>query len=69
MTRKSKVTPDAGETGPISNCPKCEKKVIKVRNYTNGDKLFVHEEIVREIPFPHIEIVNCCYVKAGEQTK
>lgn len=60
---------NSGELAEVESCPKCDKKVVKVRKYTGGDRLFIHEEIAREIPFPHIEIVDCCYVKAGEQTK
>ena len=53
-----------GEPVEVSACPKCDKKVVKVRKYKNGDWLFIHEERIKDKPFPHIEIVDCCYVKA-----
>lgn len=67
MKRKYKSNDlNAGELVEVSSCPRCDKKVVKVRNYKNGDRLFIHEEKVRDKPFPHIEIVDSCYIKAKE---
>jgi len=68
MKRKYKNNDlNGGELVEVEPCPRCDKQVVKVRNYTNGDQLFIHRESVRSKPFPHIMIEESCYVKAKDR--
>lgn len=40
-------------------CPKCEERVIQVKRYTDGDKLYVHQRSKKTFCYE----VKGCYVK------
>ncbi len=44
---------------PKTPCPECHKKTIVVHNYTNGDKLFIHERKKTLIGYD----IKGCYIK------
>ncbi len=47
-------------------CPACgvETKVSDIRVYLKGTfDLWVHRKVARPLPFPHIEILESCYIE------
>ena len=56
---------DAVFDGRKWQCPKCGKWTdIAPRFYRDGVAFFIHEQKVRRIPYPAMEIVQSCTVDA-----
>lgn len=43
-------------------CPECGKEAVRIRTYPSGERAYIHEEIIRTGPFPHVEITKSCFV-------